>query len=237
MKKMLIIIACITLGILSSISATADDEIKFTLSAEKPENNSAEVILVCDRNTGVSEGEFNILYNSSIISLSGYDFAVDGFSTEEFADEGRMNVKFSKTDNDLSAGGKICSLMFDIKNSDEKLAGVTIEFTSLKDSDGNELSRLVESCEISIPDGIEENTIKNSKSDRDIYDDNSEFKTDENGSVNKSENTDNEADDAISRSIEDENDITEIILLIIGGVMIVAGVSVLIVNFKARNKK
>ena len=234
MKKFFVIITCITLSLLSSISAFAEDEIRFTLSAEKPENNTAEVVLVCDRNPGISEGEFNILYNSSIISLSGYDFAIDGFSTEEFADEGRMNVKFSKTDNDLSAGGKICSLMFDIKNSDEKLAGVTIEFASLKDNDGNELSRLVESCEISIPDGIEENSDESSNPNSDVNEDNTKSETDK---ETESENTDSEADEAISNSVEGENDIAGTVLLIIGGIMIVVGLSVLFLNFKARNKK
>lgn len=235
MKKIFAIITFITLSISSSFSALADDEIRFTLSAEKPENNTAEVVLVCDRNPGISEGEFNILYNSSIISLSGYDFAIDGFSTEEFADEGRMNVKFSKSDNDLSAGGKICSLMFDIKNSDEKLAGVTIEFASLKDSDGNELSRLVESCEISIPDGIEENSDESSDSKSDINEDNAKSETDD--KLTESENTDSEADEAISNSVEGESDIAGTVLLIIGGIMIVVGLSVLFLNFKARNKK
>ena len=235
MKKIFAIITFITLSILSSFSALADDEIRFTLSAEKPENNTAEVVLVCDRNPGISEGEFNILYNSSIISLSGYDFAIDGFSTEEFADEGRMNVKFSKTDNDLSAGGKICSLMFDIKNSNEKLAGVTIEFASLKDSDGNELSRLVESCEISIPDGIEENSDESTDSKSDINEDNAKSETDE--KLTESENTDSEADEAISNSVEGESDIAGTVLLIIGGIMIVVGLSVLFLNFKAKNKK
>lgn len=235
MKKIFAIITLITLSILSSFSALADDEIRFTLSAEKPENNTAEVVLVCDRNPGISEGEFNILYNSSIISLSGYDFAIDGFSTEEFADEGRMNVKFSKSDNDLSAGGKICSLMFDIKNSDEKLAGVTIEFASLKDSDGNELSRLVESCEISIPDGIEENSDESSNSKSDINEDNEKSETDD--KLTESENTDSEADEAISNSVEGESDIAGTVLLIIGGLMIVVGLSVLFLNFKAKNKK
>lgn len=235
MKKIFAIITFITLSISSSFSALADDEIRFTLSAEKPENNTAEVVLVCDRNPGISEGEFNILYNSSIISLSGYDFAIDGFSTEEFADEGRMNVKFSKSDNDLSAGGKICSLMFDIKNSDEKLAGVTIEFASLKDSDGNELSRLVESCEISIPDGIEENSDESSDSKSDINEDNAKSETDD--KLTESENTDSEADEAISNSVEGESDIAGTVLLIIGGIMIVVGLSVLFLNFKAKNKK
>lgn len=235
MKKIFAIITFITLSILSSFSALADDEIRFTLSAEKPENNTAEVVLVCDRNPGISEGEFNILYNSSIISLSGYDFAIDGFSTEEFADEGRMNVKFSKSDNDLSAGGKICSLIFDIKNSDEKLAGVTIEFASLKDSDGNELSRLVESCEISIPEGIEENSDESSDSKSDINEDNAKSETDD--KLTESEKTDSEADEAISNSVEGESDIAGTVLLIIGGIMIVAGLSVLFLNFKARNKK
>ena len=235
MKKIFAIITFITLSILSSFSALAVNEIRFTLSAEKPENNTAEVVLVCDRNPGISEGEFNILYNSSIISLSGYDFAIDGFSTEEFADEGRMNVKFSKSDNDLSAGGKICSLMFDIKNSDEKLAGVTIEFASLKDSDGNELSRLVESCEISIPDGIEENSDESSDSKSDINEDNAKSETDD--KLTESENTDSEADEAISNSVEGESDIAGTVLLIIGGIMIVVGLSVLFLNFKARNKK
>ena len=235
MKKIFAIITFITLSILSSFSALADDEIRFTLSAEEPENNTAEVVLVCDRNPGISEGEFNILYNSSIISLSGYDFAIDGFSTEEFADEGRMNVKFSKSDNDLSAGGKICSLMFDIKNSDEKLAGVTIEFASLKDSDGNELSRLVESCEISIPDGIEENSDESSDSKSDINEDNAKSETDD--KLTESENTDSEADEAISNSVEGESDIAGTVLLIIGGIMIVVGLSVLFLNFKAKNKK
>ncbi len=234
MKKIFAIITFITLSILSSFSALADDEIRFTLSAEEPENNTAEVVLVCDRNPGISEGEFNILYNSSIISLSGYDFAIDGFSTEEFADEGRMNVKFSKSDNDLSAGGKICSLMFDIKNSDEKLAGVTIEFASLKDSDGNELSRLVESCEISIPEGIEENSDESSDSKSDINEDNAKSETDKEA---ESENTDSEADEAISNSVEGESDIAGTVLLIIGGIMIVVGLSVLFLNFKAKNKK
>lgn len=234
MKKFFVIITCITLSLLSSLSAFAEDEIRFTLSAEKPENNTAEVVLVCDRNPGISEGEFNILYNSSIISLSGYDFAIDGFSTEEFADEGRMNVKFSKTDNDLSAGGKICSLMFDIKNSDEKLAGVTIEFASLKDNDGNELSRLVESCEISIPDGIEENTDESSNTNSDTNEDNTKSEIDK---ETEAENTNSEADEALSNSVEGENDIAGTVLLIIGGIMIVVGLSVLFLNFKARNKK
>lgn len=234
MKKIFAIITLITLSILSSFSALADDEIRFTLSAEEPENNTAEVVLVCDRNPGISEGEFNILYNSSIISLSGYDFAIDGFSTEEFADEGRMNVKFSKTDNDLSAGGKICSLMFDIKNSNEKLAGVTIEFASLKDSDGNELSRLVESCEISIPEGIEENSDESTDSKSDINEDNAKSETDKEA---ESENTDSEADEVISNSVEGESDIAGTVLLIIGGIMIVVGLSVLFLNFKAKNKK
>ncbi len=234
MKKFFVIITCITLSLLSSIFAFAEDEIRFTLSAEKPENNTAEVVLVCDRNPGISESEFNILYNSSIISLSGYDFAIDGFSTEEFADEGRMNVKFSKTDNDLSAGGKICSLMFDIKNSDEKLAGVTIEFASLKDNDGNELSRLVESCEISIPDGIEENTDESSNPNSDTNEDKTKSEIDK---ETESENTGSEADEAISNSVEGENDIAGTVLLIIGGIMIVVGLSVLFLNFKARNKK
>lgn len=231
MKKFFAIITCLTLGILSSISAFADEEIRFTLSAEKPENNSAEVVLVCDRNPGISEAEFNILYNSSIVGLSGYEFAIDGFSSEEFADEGRINVKFKKADNDLSAGGKLCSLMFDIKNSDEKLAGVTIEFTSLKDNDGNELSRLVESCEISIPEGIEENT----DSDSEAYDNSSNSNIDE---ESNSESIDSSnAKDAISNSIDNENDIAGKILLIIGGVMIVVGASVLFLNFKSRNRK
>lgn len=234
MKKIFIIISCITLGILSSITTFAEEEIRFTLSAEKPENNSAEVVLVCERNPGISECEFNILYNSSIISLSGYEFAIKGFSTEEYADEGRVNVKFSKMDNDLSAGGKLCSLIFDIKNSNEKLAGVTIEFASLKDKDGNELSRLVESCEISIPEGIKENLDENSDSDSERYENNSDAETDENQAESE---TSNNAKDAISNSIDDEKDISGKVLLIIGGVMIVVGASVLIVNFKARNKK
>ena len=214
----------------------ADEEIRFTLSAEKPENNSAEVILVCDRNPGISEAEFNILYNSSIIGLSGYDFAIDGFSSEEFANEGRINVKYSKKDNDLSAGGKLCSLFFDIKNSDEKLAGVTIEFVTLKDNEGNELNRLVESCEIEIPDGIEENTKKNSDSDSKTFDDSTNLKTDNSKSESKNTNGNN-AENAISNSIESDNNTAETVLLIIGAVMIVFGASVLFINFKSRNKK
>ncbi len=222
MKRIFIISVCIIFGILSTIPAYADEEIRFTLSSEEPEDNSAEVVLVCDRNPGISEGEFNILYNSSIISLSSYEFEVEGFSTEEFADEGRMNVKFSKEDNDLSAGGKLCSLIFDIKNSNEKLAGVTVEFISLKDNDGNELSRLVESCEISIPEGI----VESSDSDSEIDE-----------SSSKSENIDKDAKDAMSNSIEKDNDIAEIILLIIGGIMIVVGVSVLIINARAKSRE
>lgn len=232
MKKICIIISCVFMIILSGFNAFAEEEIRFTLSAEEVENNTAEVILVCDRNPGISEGEFNILYNSSIIGLNGYEFAVDGFTTEEFSDEGRINVKFKKADNDLSAGGKICSLMFDIKNSDEDLAGVTIEFTSLKNNDGNELSRLVESCEINIPDGVVENTDKNSDTDKV---NNTEPETNEIQS--KSENSVSEAEDAVSNSIENENDISEKVLLIIGGAMIVLGAGVLFANFKSRNKK
>lgn len=232
MKKICIIIICVFMCILSGFNAFAEEEIRFTLSAEEVENNTAEVILVCDRNPGISEGEFNILYNSSIISLSGYEFAVDGFTTEEFSDEGRINVKFKKADNDLSAGGKICSLMFDIKNSDQDLAGVTIEFTSLKDNDGSELNRLVESCEINIPDGIVENTDKNSVNDSK---NNTEPETNEIQS--KSENSVSEAEDAVSNSIENENDISEKVLLIIGGAMIVLGAGVLFANFKSRNRK
>lgn len=245
MKKIFIFTACFIIGILSSVYSFADNEIRFTLSSEKPENNSAEVVLVCDRNPGISEGEFNILYNSSIISLSGFKFEIDGFSTEEYADEGRINVKFSKKDNDLSAGGKICSLYYDIKNSDEKLAGVNIEFVSLKDNNGSELSRLVESCEISIPDGIENNTDKNSDSNSETYESNTESETDETN--NDSENTDSSntkdaedeenAEDAISNSYEEENDTAETVLLIIGGIMIVAGAGVLFVNVRAKSKK
>ena len=229
MKKIFLILNCIFICILSSFTAFAEEEIRFTLSAEDVENNTAEVILVCDRNPGISEGEFNILYNSSIIGLNGYEFAIDGFTTEEFTDEGRVNVKFSKSDNDLSAGGKICSLIFDIKNSDEDLAGVTIEFTSLKDNDGNELSRLVESCEINIPDGIEENTDINSDTDK------REAKTDKIQSV--TENTDDEAEDAVSNSIQGDNGISEMVLLIVGGIMIIVGTGVLFANFKSKNEK
>lgn len=236
MKKIILIAACLFTGILTAFSSFADEEIRFTLSAEKPENNSAEVILVCDRNPGISEAEFNILYNSSIIGLSGYDFAIDGFSSEEFANEGRINVKYSKKDNDLSAGGKLCSLFFDIKNSDEKLAGVTIEFVTLKDNEGNELNRLVESCEIEIPDGIEENTKKNSDSDSKTFDDSTNLKTDNSKSESKNTNGNN-AENAISNSIESDNNTAETVLLIIGAVMIVFGASVLFINFKSRNKK
>lgn len=236
MKKFFIITACFLMSILTAFPSFADEEVEFKLSAENTENNSAEVILVCDRNPGISEGEFNILYNSSIISLSGFEFSVEGFSTEEFADEGRINVKFNKKENDLSAGGKICSLFYDIKNSNEKLAGVTIEFVSLKDNDGNELSRLVESCEISIPDGIEESTEKNSESDSETNENNSESEADE--SETKSESTDSsDAEDAISNSIEDENNIATTVLLIIGGIMIVVGASVLFVNVKLKSGK
>ncbi len=236
MKKIILIAACLFTGILTAFPSFADEEIRFTLSAEKPENNSAEVILVCDRNPGISEAEFNILYNSSIIGLSGYDFAIDGFSSEEFANEGRINVKYSKKDNDLSAGGKLCSLFFDIKNSDEKLAGVTIEFVTLKDNEGNELNRLVESCEIEIPDGIEENTKKNSDSDSKTFDDSTNLKTDNSKSESKNTNGNN-AENAISNSIESDNNTAETVLLIIGAVMIVFGASVLFINFKSRNKK
>lgn len=229
MKKVFILTACIIFSILSSVSALADEEIRFTLSAEEPENNSAEVVLVCDRNPGISEGEFNILYNSSILSLSDYEFSMEGFSTEEFSDEGRMNVRFVKKDNALSSGGKLCSLIFNIKNSNERLAGVTIEFISLKDSDGNDLNRLVESCEISIPEGI----VESLNSDSESYGKGTKNETDE-----ESRNTDSsDAKDAISTSIEDKSNITETVLLIIGGIMIVAGASVLFFNVKSRSRK
>lgn len=236
MKKIFIFLTSVLVSILTVFSAFADEEVEFKLSAENTENNSAEVVLVCDRNPGISEGEFNILYNSSIIGLSGFEFSVEGFSTEEFADEGRINVKFSKKDNDLSAGGKICSLFYDIKNSNEKLAGVTIEFVSLKDNDGNELSRLVESCEISIPDGIEESSEANSDSDSETNENKAESSTDESETKSES-NGSSDAEDAISNSIEEKNNIATTILLIIGGVMIVVGASVLFVNVRAKSRK
>lgn len=238
-KKFFACIIAVSIGILSSFSALADDEIRFKLSAEKPENNTAEVILVCDRNPGISEGEFNIMYNSSIVSLNGYEFKCEGFTTEEFDDEGRVNVKFKKSDDDLSAGGKVCSLLFNINNSNEKLAGVTIEFVSLKDNDGNELSRLVESCDITIPDGIEPITQDNSSDDNfnanstNISD--NENETTENTSASSLSN-DNDKE-ALSNSVEDENDTVEIILLILGGIMIVGGAVVLYFNLKSKKGK
>lgn len=238
-KKIFAILICALMGISSTFtfSASADDEIRFKLSAEEPENNTAEVILVCDRNPGISEGEFNIMYNSSIVSLNGYEFKCEGFTTEEFDDEGRVNVKFKKSDDDLSAGGKVCSLLFNINNSNEKLAGVTIEFISLKDNDGNELNRLVESCDISIPDGIEESN-QNNLTDNDSIDSNeNDEETDKENqtSSTKSENSDDK--EAISNSVEDENNTAEIILLILGGVMIVTGACVLFVNLKSKKQK
>lgn len=238
-KNFFACIIAVSIGILSSFSALADDEIRFKLSAEKPENNTAEVILVCDRNPGISEGEFNIMYNSSIVSLNGYEFKCEGFTTEEFDDEGRVNVKFKKSDDDLSAGGKVCSLLFNINNSNEKLAGVTIEFVSLKDNDGNELSRLVESCDITIPDGIEPITHDNSSDDNfnanstNISD--NENETTENTSASSLSN-DNDKE-ALSNSVEDENDTVEIILLILGGIMIVGGAVVLYFNLKSKKEK
>lgn len=238
-KNFFACIIAVSIGILSSFSALADDEIRFKLSAEKPENNTAEVILVCDRNPGISEGEFNIMYNSSIVSLNGYEFKCEGFTTEEFDDEGRVNVKFKKSDDDLSAGGKVCSLLFNINNSNEKLAGVTIEFVSLKDNDGNELSRLVESCDITIPDGIEPITQDNSSDDNfnanstNISD--NENETTENTSASSLSN-DNDKE-ALSNSVEDENDTVEIILLILGGIMIVGGAVVLYFNLKSKKGK
>lgn len=238
-KKFFACIIAVSIGILSSFSALADDEIRFKLSAEKPENNTAEVILVCDRNPGISEGEFNIMYNSSIVSLNGYEFKCEGFTTEEFDDEGRVNVKFKKSDDDLSAGGKVCSLLFNINNSNEKLAGVTIEFVSLKDNDGNELSRLVESCDITIPDGIEPITQDNSSDDNfnanstNISD--NENETTENTSASSLSNDNDQ--EALSNSVEDENDTVEIILLILGGIMIVGGAVVLYFNLKSKKGK
>lgn len=238
-KKFFACIIAVSIGILSSFSALADDEIRFKLSAEKPENNTAEVILVCDRNPGISEGEFNIMYNSSIVSLNGYEFKCEGFTTEEFDDEGRVNVKFKKSDDDLSAGGKVCSLLFNINNSNEKLAGVTIEFVSLKDNDGNELSRLVESCDITIPDGIEPITQDNSSDDNfnanstNISD--NENETTENTSASSLSNDNDQ--EALSNSVEDENDTVEIILLILGGIMIVGGAVVLYFNLKSKKEK
>lgn len=238
-KKFFACIIAVSIGILSSFSALADDEIRFKLSAEKPENNTAEVILVCDRNPGISEGEFNIMYNSSIVSLNGYEFKCEGFTTEEFDDEGRVNVKFKKSDDDLSAGGKVCSLLFNINNSNEKLAGVTIEFVSLKDNDGNELSRLVESCDITIPDGIEPITQDNSSDDN--FNENStnisdnENETTENTSASSLSNDNDQ--EALSNSVEDENDTVEIILLILGGIMIVGGAVVLYFNLKSKKEK
>lgn len=238
-KNFFACIIAVSIGILSSFSALADDEIRFKLSAEKPENNTAEVILVCDRNPGISEGEFNIMYNSSIVSLNGYEFKCEGFTTEEINEEGRINVKFKKSENDLSAGGKVCSLLFNINNSNEKLAGVTIEFVSLKDNDGNELSRLVESCDITIPDGIEPITQDNSSDDNfnanstNISD--NENETTENTSASSLSN-DNDKE-ALSNSVEDENDTVEIILLILGGIMIVGGAVVLYFNLKSKKGK
>lgn len=243
-SKIFTLLTCLLIGTLSSFSAFADDEIRFKLSAEKPENNTAEVVLVCDRNPGISQGEFNILYNSSIISLNGFEFKCEGFATEEFDEEGRLNVKFEKSDNDLSAGGKLCSLFFNINNSNERLAGVTIEFVSLKDNDGNELSRLVESCDISIPDGIEESNQdsldENNSSENDIDEEDDEnSKTTQNSSSDSSETVIDSSNDkeAFSNSVEDENNTAEIILLILGGVMIIVGASVLFVNLKQRKKK
>lgn len=238
-KNFFACIIAVSIGILSSFSALADDEIRFKLSAEKPENNTAEVILVCDRNPGISECEFNIMYNSSIISLGGYEFKCEGFTTEEINEEGRINVKFKKSDNDLSAGGKVCSLLFNINNSNEKLAGVTLEFVSLKDNGGNELNRLVESCDITIPDGIEPITQDNSSDDNfnanstNISD--NENETTENTSASSLSN-DNDKE-ALSNSVEDENDTVEIILLILGGIMIVGGAVVLYFNLKSKKGK
>lgn len=238
-KNFFACIIAVSIGILSSFSALADDEIRFKLSAEKPENNTAEVILVCDRNPGISEGEFNIMYNSSIVSLNGYEFKCEGFTTEEINEEGRINVKFKKSENDLSAGGKVCSLLFNINNSNEKLAGVTIEFVSLKDNDGNELSRLVESCDITIPDGIEPITQDNSSDDN--FNENStnisdnENETTENTSASSLSNDNDQ--EALSNSVEDENDTVEIILLILGGIMIVGGAVVLYFNLKSKKEK
>lgn len=239
-NKIFTILISVLMGISLSFSAFADDEIRFKLSAEKPENNTSEVILVCDRNPGISEGEFNIMYNSSIVSLNGYEFKCEGFTTEEFDDEGRVNVKFKKSDDDLSAGGKVCSLLFNINNSNEKLAGVTIEFVSLKDNDGNELSRLVESCDISIPDGIEESN-QNNLTDNNLSEDNSNDNDDNDSDIaqnTSSDNSDNNNEkEAISSSVEDENNTAEIILLILGGVMIVVGACVLFVNLKSKKQK
>lgn len=238
-KNFFACIIAVSIGILSSFSALADDEIRFKLSAEKPENNTAEVILVCDRNPGISECEFNIMYNSSIISLGGYEFKCEGFTTEEINEEGRINVKFKKSDNDLSAGGKVCSLFFNINNSNEKLAGVTLEFVSLKDNDGNELRRLVESCDITIPDGIEPITQDNSSDDNfnanstNISD--NENETTENTSASSLSNDNDQ--EALSNSVEDENDTVEIILLILGGIMIVGGAVVLYFNLKSKKGK
>lgn len=232
---------CISIGVFSAVSAFADDEIRFKLSAEEAENNMSEVILVCDRNPGISEAEFNILYNSSIISLNGFEFKCEGFSTEEFDDEGRINVKFEKSENDLSEGGKICSLFFDINNSNEELAGVTIEFVALKDTDGNELSRLVEACDISIPDGVEEiteNSDENaSQNDKSISDEESEANYSE-SKTDETDETDEDSSekDALSTSVEENNNTAEIILLIIGGVMIIGGAGVLILNLKQKKK-
>lgn len=243
-NKIFALITCLLIGTFSSFSAFADEEIRFKLSAEEVQNNSAEVILVCDRNPGISEGEINILYNSSIISLNGYEFKCEGFSTDEFDEEGRLNVKFKKSEDDLSAGGKLCSLFFNINNSSEKLAGVTLEFVSLKDSDGNELSRLVESCDISIPDGIDENTQDNSSdinsSEEAVNKEDDEDNTiTQNLSSNSSETVNDSSNDkeAFSNSVEDENNTAEIILLILGGVMIILGASVLFLNLRQRNKK
>lgn len=245
-KKIFTCLTCLSIGILSAFSAFSEDEIRFKLSAENPENNTAEVVLVCDRNPGISEGEFNILYNSSIINLNGYEFKCEGFSTEEFDEEGRLNVKFEKSEDDLSAGGKICSLFFNINNSNENLAGVTIEFVSLKDNDGNELSRLVESCDISIPDGIEEDTqddLNDSASSEDEKTDDKNGEETEESIDNSSESseisTENSTDEkeAFSTSVEDENNTAEIVLLILGGIMIVFGASVLLVNLKQKKKK
>lgn len=245
-KKIFTCLTCLLFGILSAFSAFAEDDIRFKLSAEKPENNMAEVVLVCDRNPGISEGEFNILYNSSIVNLNGYEFKCEGFTTEEFDEEGRLNVKFEKAEDDLSAGGKLCSMFFNINNSNEKLAGVTIEFVTLKDNDGNELSRLVESCDITIPDGIEEDTSDNSDNDS-SEDDNSDYEENEDNEEDtditsesteiSTENSSNAEKEALSTSVEDENNTAEIILLILGGVMIVVGGSVLFINLKSKRKK
>lgn len=238
-KKFFACIIAVFIGILSSFSVLADNEIRFKLSAEKPENNTSEVILVCDRNPGISEGEFNIMYNSSIISLGGYEFKCEGFTTEEVKDEGRINVKFKKSDSDLSEGGKVCSLFFNINNSNEKLAGVTIEFVSLKDNEGNELNRLVESCDITIPDGIEPNTQenlsdKNSDSNSSDISEEANEKTENTSASSLNSNNDKET---LSNSVEDENDAVEIILLILGGIMIVGGAVVLYFNLKSKKGK